>query len=376
LTILLNIASYDLGSVFKDAVYLARIEQLGLNPRDPDQDSYCSAVLNCVDDYHRLSESVLRSEITVDMVVRILRTNRVVRHFVDLYATIKFDYLRKEDPMFEPPLRTSERRRISQAFIRRQVLLHLWGGYKSEPLYLKPILELLMSILEPWEMEQVCAVERFVDCILRALVDHFDGFIDRDTMRQLQSYRSQFYSNLSGLRRLLLCQIATDGSYLSTFKNRPALRTPNGLGGPTPFLYASHEPHSADGPLRPSDDPIVLHPVDFVNDSPKSPSYAWVDAQAGLNTNRYGLSLLPPPPAQYLYFRYLMAKDRFDFWGWIGFVFWDKDRVEKMKNMESLAAYRTGWLARIWDDCNTRDPDPQDSRERGLEGTDLWREDK
>lgn len=115
------------------------------------------------------------------------------------------------------------------------------------------------------------------------------------------------------------------------------------------FLGASHESWLHHGPMLPFDDPNTLEKLDFAYDSASNPPFAWVDARDGWSGNRWGNSLHEKPPAILDNTLYQAIRAEVDLWRWIGYVFWDKKRVEQFKEIEALSAYRTGWLRDLWD---------------------------
>lgn len=62
-----------------------------------------------------------------------------------------------------------------------------------------------------------------------------------------------------------------------------------------------------------------------------------------------GLDLLqdPLPTADKLRNHGQRTIDRLERWRWMGFVFWDRDRVEAGKRTVGYSSYQTGWLVRL-----------------------------
>ncbi|KAK4206007.1 hypothetical protein QBC37DRAFT_435572 [Rhypophila decipiens] len=84
----------------------------------------------------------------------------------------------------------------------------------------------------------------------------------------------------------------------------------------------------------------------------KSAPYAWTDALAGMEWDRWGLDFVPIPPPPQPTRRGFNPRQkgvdrRFSRWRWFGMVFWDEERVKAIKG--ALEDYETGWLNRIWD---------------------------
>lgn len=91
--------------------------------------------------------------------------------------------------------------------------------------------------------------------------------------------------------------------------------------------------------------------------------YGWIDALDGRDWPPWGMDLLQTPrvrPADGV----RGAKGRLEQWRWIGFVFWDRGRIEAMKGTDVFSCYQTGWLARLRGPPAAFDGDWQRSRIR------------
>lgn len=84
------------------------------------------------------------------------------------------------------------------------------------------------------------------------------------------------------------------------------------------------------------------------------PPFGWVNALDGLNCFRWGVELYK----QFPYSRgtgisyndnngWPERRKKVARWWWMGFLFWDKDRVDLLKS--AFPVYGTGWLPLIWD---------------------------
>ncbi|KAJ6780790.1 hypothetical protein PWT90_10329 [Aphanocladium album] len=65
-----------------------------------------------------------------------------------------------------------------------------------------------------------------------------------------------------------------------------------------------------------------------------NPPFAWVDATAGAPWPEWGNW-----PVNVVIHRRLLS------WRWLGFMFWDRERVERLKQTEHFAHFLTGWFA-------------------------------
>jgi hypothetical protein len=81
------------------------------------------------------------------------------------------------------------------------------------------------------------------------------------------------------------------------------------------------------------------------------PPYGWVDALDRLNCCRWGDDLAKVPGPETPVRDRISAEDKIHRWRWMGFVFWNKSRIEVLKTQTSeFSEFHTGWLTHIWDD--------------------------
>jgi hypothetical protein len=356
-SILLSLASRDLGPALIDAMILTKTQERNeYLYQKQGQEIYLmdTTIDDYIHVYHRLLSSPSSAiSISVETLIDIIRYNGAVQYFVDLFSTIMFKSLRKTYPACDRGLSKNERHRISQAFLRRQIMLDLWGGYKSYPYQPEKVVSNLVSLFKSWELEQISVVNSFVYSLCHALAYLEVANLGRESRwSKCDEYSAKYYCDLPALRRRMLSDDAKDDLFREKLEKVPDLGNIKQISSPTHFLNASHCSSPGHGLLLPFNDPIVLTSIDFVDDSPRNPPYGWIDALDGLSGNRWGFSLLPDAPAGGIPGRITSATQNFHTWRRLGSVLWDRDRVELMKLTESLRHYRTGWLARIWDDCN------------------------
>lgn len=75
--------------------------------------------------------------------------------------------------------------------------------------------------------------------------------------------------------------------------------------------------------------------------------YAWTNALNGQQLDRWGHDMVTHPPVLQRQ-KSTRVNHLFSRWRWLGFMFWDQERVEAMK--AALGGHATGWLPRIYDD--------------------------
>ena len=80
--------------------------------------------------------------------------------------------------------------------------------------------------------------------------------------------------------------------------------------------------------------------------------YAWTDALDGQEWDRWGLDFVSHPPLTVQQSRlrqeFSRVNHQFSRWRWLGFMFWDEERVQEMK--AALDGHATGWLHRTYHD--------------------------
>ncbi len=78
--------------------------------------------------------------------------------------------------------------------------------------------------------------------------------------------------------------------------------------------------------------------ITFVSDEELDPPFGWADALDGCYVNRWGWEL---------------ARDQYGMngqgyrmllWGWLGFAFFDKDRVLGLKHLRICRDFKTGFI--------------------------------
>jgi hypothetical protein len=369
--ILLSFVATDFGPILADAATLAQTSE-------PFQytDDYYDRVEAAISQYGlRLSQGNLNcsSHITADMAPDVLHFSRAVQYFVDWYLDVRIVYLRNKTPLphesaFEAS--ATERRRIAQALFRYQIIVNLYGGSRSQPYDVEFFFTRMFALFKPWEMEQVSQISSFVYAMAQAMLQEeaavastapdWDSQLSewRPNKKITGHYHYDLLPNLVRLRQRLRVASAADPMLVDRLRDRLL----DGELAPTifSFLNTSHRSRHyrvPTPPLAAGDHETGLPPqgvVTFLGDDvepPRNAPFAWVDALGGRVTNRWGPDLIPPAPEhmEMAHRRLESPVDtKFERWRWIGFIFWDRSRVEALKADPLFAWNETGWLANPW----------------------------
>jgi hypothetical protein len=107
-------------------------------------------------------------------IIRVIKLNRAVQYFANLYGSIRLDFLERKTsdlPIKVDNLSTTEHQRIPQAFLRGQTMMNLCGGYEMilnvhnghyGRHYPERPIQRLVGLFQSWEMEQVAEVTVFI----------------------------------------------------------------------------------------------------------------------------------------------------------------------------------------------------------------------
>ena len=303
----------------------------------------------------------------MDLVVRMIRLNRAVQYFVAFYGDLRFRHLEGSGVDCTWPMSASERHRIARGLLRYQIIVDL-NCWRARP---DPAIRDLfyggpLGLFEPWEMEQISLAHQLLYGLCDGLVDcekwepdpddeprpadledsdderHWDRLEMTKRYNARGYYYKDFFCSLQALYRKMKAATASD----STLRDRLMRRLCIGVVGGTIFGYLS----TSEVPPQ-SSEPVVpeLKPTGYVGDSAAHPPWGWVDAFDGRGARSWGFALLGHWPSSVEYGIYEAVRTKYGLWRWLGFVFWDKNRIEAMKRSGHLADYQTGWLLRMWD---------------------------
>ncbi|KAK8053345.1 hypothetical protein PG996_012646 [Apiospora saccharicola] len=217
-----KVCANDLGPAIRDAIIAAS------EPALPEEivAAWKTRLLSNED---RWLAGVLTNE---PLALRIVQINRITQYYVDLYARTRFDYFERrltekhngflawgfrrstgqpQDTSAWGCLRFTERWNLSQAIIRRQIIVGMYGLSFGSPFTSErsdlPAINSLQDLFEPWEKEQIAQVDRFFYGMCRILhscekADHsFSG---------VNSFCHKYYPRLLPLRQRMIQATAAD----------------------------------------------------------------------------------------------------------------------------------------------------------------------
>lgn len=369
-SILLRVGASNLGPAIRDAVILAYTDMKPF----VNNNEYYDRVEETVAIYRLrlLQERALwTTDISIQMAICIVRLNRIIQYFVDLYISVRLAYFERN---LYPPCHWSvtitERQQISQAFIRYQIIVSMFCAGSIPPHDKDFLLTRIYALFEPWEMEQVSQADHFVSVLCSALVrcekmiggSSFTPEIDQ-AMRNTSwatapgggpilevygprdGYQQRYTSNLSTFRAKLFEATAADTELMRNIMNYPNLSNGRLVGTNHAFLGARHQYvqwHKTSNP------PLQSVPCNLVSESPIEPPWGWTEALGERNDGYWGLDLVSEPPPGTRSDLWIKVKHKFELWRWLGLVFWDPARVEAIHNTELMAETKPGWLAAPW----------------------------
>ncbi|KAK8053737.1 subtilase [Apiospora saccharicola] len=364
--ILLEVSGRDEGIVVRDYVAFSQVEFRGRF-----DDDYLDKTLKNIQRYQSLPPG--RKATTVGVTARqaayIIDFSRTVRFFIDLFTSNRFPILEAfvGQEAAAAPLSPGEYQRLSQALVRHQICLLFCVGrdrgdgdgddtdaIDTDAIDTDAIVRRrFFGLFAPWEMEQVAAAHAFVFSVHRAW-----GKCTPKAERILDSERAQpLHQGERACLMTLLDAGRKELSVPSTYRGKfDVLLQSHGF----PKIETSFEPPPFVAPPMSERDKEcakvrdALHRCEDAADrlvpgtSAGKPPFGWVDALRGLDAQRWGRDLPRCLPAASNEAQHLAARMRYAKWVWLGFVFWDKGRVELLKGGSTSGTILGGsWICRI-----------------------------
>ena len=365
-TVLLRVARRYFGPDFGEAVALARTKQI----------EWCDGYLDKVGDSLRLYHDALKDKdyprsISMDEIIDVVQLVRVTEYFVGWCATSRLHIIDKMGVTSSWQATANERQRFARAILRFQLVtrIHPHGNLYDDEQTQKAIFGALVSPFQPWELEQLSAVLFCLYQLWEALIlsqdRHHEDIPDPGTLpisdapapdQMIIRYSPPYIYegmkahvwNLAALKRKLEEDLRANEDlskkiygwfcYLDSRFLDPAIIS--GLDwetvtlGQAPVSDATREEEDQNNNTGRLDD-----------DSSRDIPYGWLDAVNGRDWSRWGFYLVPwsnisltTPDAT--------RRRRAQCWRWLGFVFWDQDRIESLKESDPFKEwYHTGWLS-------------------------------
>jgi hypothetical protein len=369
-TVLLNIVHNDLGTALRDAVAAVLLTLPGETLQLA---TYVENVAEIIRRYEELPRGgaglAAARGLPWEVVIELIRLNRTVQFLMDEFAASRLPELRKIDPDAAGPLTGTERRRLSRALLRHQVVAHIEYGYFRLRLkaHLPPemaIMHRFVAHFRPWETQQLADVHSFVSdtvwCTSPSplVLDTSPNMSPR--IRRLQVERGRTLRDLRKLHRDLVREQAARATATSpipvpirTGTSWMVMSATYGFLGAGPLPAEEGHRYRVAGEFRGLRDELyrredALPPLVHDEHDDSSPPFAWVDAHGGLDCQRWGCHVRREVASdsegnedttarQRIWMRETLEK-----WRWLGFVFWDRARVERLKTR--MPGYETGWL--------------------------------
>lgn len=357
--VLISIVTRDLGPALRDAVAATIITPLRTRGRKESE--------RLIEQYGGLLRGDVRETargLSAGAAVSLVRVNRSVQFFVDEYAASRLPKLRKIHQDAAGPLTANERQRVAQAMLRHQILTRINSGH-SRPNDVV-VIDKFFGILRPWETHQLVDAHSFW-CEMRM---HAFRYCDKPKPFQpnpfgpptpLEIEKEAALFDLGALHRKLVTErerVAADPGAVAEAERFRRLKEPEmmiGLcfstlnAGPRPTQVwddrVAEEQYWRDELYWREDAMPPLVPADD-NDDATAPPFAWVDGHDGLDCQRWGnnvrRALLPAGQEDTTARQRIWMNEKLEKWRWLGFVFWDRTRVELLKTR--LPLYSTGWL--------------------------------
>ncbi|KAI0907763.1 hypothetical protein F4823DRAFT_601658 [Ustulina deusta] len=259
-------------------------------------------------------------------------------------------------------LSRAEKLRIMRAFYRRQIFSNAWAPTRRGPGFNYEDVEVignimryhegLFSTLEPWEMQQIDHVDRFVieQCKALCLADEWTTEkIHEAQFKELFSHMDCLVHNMRerpGITPELVSRLGSlEISLIDVFNDLTENQ-------PLPFHRYGWQFFACDPFPAPVQDRRGQEghdsegAIDFVGDLVDLPPFGWIDATDGQPVDWFGNAFVHTShytrheENELFYLRYR----RIELWRDAGFALWDRSRVEALQKLEQLEFSQTGWI--------------------------------
>ncbi|KAK1480364.1 hypothetical protein CTAM01_14411 [Colletotrichum tamarilloi] len=339
-----HIVHRDAAAVLKDAVALAVIPRAGQSGNN-----HAWEVVSATKLYAMFREDLDAgtadiSSISADHLIEATRCEFIARDFVTLYTEVQRQQLWTLDSEAAKPLTKDEEDRLVLACLRYQLLTQVCRD----------------------RIEQIAGIHDFAGKL-------HQFFVSLDASDELNLQNTHVFYDITAFRHILSRALtmgqdtikifAASLTQLKCLSDHQILR--GGHQVPSNYILeyfpvvssqldlTLHTLLSHEYEIRRLRDVIYGYerrlPAITTGDLKTDPPFAWVDAHAGLDCRRWGSELLQNSPDHVGIdsTRLDRVKATVEAWRQLGFLYWDRDRVQLLKR--SLLQYRTGWLRNVWD---------------------------
>ncbi|KAG7044431.1 hypothetical protein JMJ77_0003893 [Colletotrichum scovillei] len=360
-----HIVHRDAAAVLKDAVALALIPRAGQS-----SNNHAWGVVSATKLYAIFREDLDAgtadiSSISADHLIEATRCDFMARDFVTLYTEVQRQQLWTVDSEAAKPLTKDEEDRLVLACLRYQLLTQNSRDRISEETTME-VRAILNQCFTPCQIEQIVGIHDFAGKL-------HQFFVSLDASDELDMQNTHVFYDITAFRHILSRALtmgqetikifAASSTELKCLSDHQILR--GGHQVPSNYILeyfpvvssqldlTLHTLLSHEYEIRRLRDVIYGYerrlPAITTGDLKTDPPFAWVDAHAGLDCRRWGSELLQNSPDHVGIdsTRLDRVKATVEAWRQLGFLYWDRDRVQLLKR--SLLQYRTGWLRNVWD---------------------------
>jgi hypothetical protein len=368
--VLLSIVATDLGAALRDALAVMLITPAKLNYREPTYLEECERVIHRYEALLHCGDGGFASAargLPTDTVIALSHLNRSVQFLVDEFAETRLWELRKIDPATVGPLTAAERRRIARALLRHQVLARIEYGdcrLRVEDGQHLPretaMMHKFLGLFRPWETEQLAEVHAFLQDMVWYAFPRPLSIVEECSRVMTPSERARKAAiyDLRLIHHGLVARQARGATDpFAALRPRQSAWSQMVLAAPFQFLRAGPvpteetRPHNVTPSCRRLRDELyqredAMPPLVPTEDDDAAPPFAWVDAHGALDCQRWGhqvhREVLREGQEDTTTLQRSWISENLDKWRWLGFVFWDRARVELLKTQ--MPVYETGWL--------------------------------
>ncbi|VUC35249.1 unnamed protein product [Clonostachys rosea] len=369
-TVLISILARDLGtSGLQSAIAATLITLQTIRHRAGHEEDENIAI--------KLFESLLHGDCGLSLArglseaefARLVGVNRSVQFVVDEYAATRLPRLREIHSDAARPLNSRERQRLALAFLRHQVLASI---HSTSTLTAGTVVyQQFSTLFQPWEIQQIAdahsflrvmasfvfpSCERIPRSLSRVYITGREWWSDADEQEAMSDL------NVMRARFLQKCghKTVADLEMEQSISEREREARHNMMPVSYSFLAAGPMPDQISSSqvvaqylslqeIYQREDALPgLFAAEDDGDGGQSVPFAWIDGHRGIDCQRWGRHLfrkaVPPGQESLTALQTNWTRLIVRQWRWLGFMFWDRERVELLKS--KLPEYATGWLTR------------------------------
>ncbi|PQK13809.1 hypothetical protein BB8028_0004g07400 [Beauveria bassiana] len=359
--LLLSVVGNILGPAARDAAMLAKTRL------DKSKD-FLRQVDEAVQDYKahlRVAGPPWVTGLDAETAVALTHITRNTQFCVEMYGHIqRWQFIHELNLSLErvgrPRLSRNERIRIAQAILRRQVLESIFRRGLGEPVDWSQFMRAFMPVFRTWEWQQISDMDHFMSVLFYCLEFDEDEWLTFTNKPDLEAIVKKL-KNVLNHYDASLESINTWDASLEVIQELWSSHAQNTQCGLLHFLEGSHrfgKPLSNDNQhsntLGDNDDSVIELYISGLEPDIDDQPWAWRDALWGNKTCSWGMDLVQLHFSHGADMRQHYGLGRaLAYWRLSGMVFWDRDRVERMKRARPFNLCQTGWLIPWQDEIKT-----------------------